>query len=86
MNPRAAGLIVLAAIIVAALVIWWLSRSAGVRRRDYRHLERERNLLAAAVQAIEIKADHYLDLDSVLAMDVLTIVRQLNTDRMELTR
>ncbi|WP_106193822.1 hypothetical protein [Umezawaea tangerina] len=78
--------IVIGAIALAALVIWWLSRSAGVRRRDFRRLERERNLLATAVQQIEIKADTYRDLDSVLASDVRTILRKLNTDRMDLTR
>ncbi|PRY35312.1 hypothetical protein CLV43_114230 [Umezawaea tangerina] len=86
MNPRAVLVIVIGAIALAALVIWWLSRSAGVRRRDFRRLERERNLLATAVQQIEIKADTYRDLDSVLASDVRTILRKLNTDRMDLTR
>jgi hypothetical protein len=86
MNPRVALLLVVGVIAIAVLIFWWLSRSAGVRRRDFHRLERERNLLATAVQEIDVKADTYRDLDSVLAADVRTILRKLNTDRMDLTR
>lgn len=86
MKPLMALLLIVGAAALVALLLWWLSRSAGVRRRDFDRLIRERNLLATAVQQIDVKADTYRDLDSVLAADVRTILRQLNTDRMDLTR
>ena len=86
MRPLIALLVIVGAVALVALMLWWMSRSAGVRRRDYRLLQRERDLLATAVQQIDIKADDYRDLDSVLASDVRTILRKLNTDRMELPR
>lgn len=90
MNPRALLLVLLAVIAVIALLVWltawWIRRSAGVRRSDYKLMRQERDLAWKALQDIELKADHYRDLDSVLATDVRTILRSYNTDRMELNR
>lgn len=90
MNPKAAGLIVLVALIAVAavvwLIVWFLARQAGVRRREFARMKVERNLMDRALLAIEEKADLYLDLDSVLATDVRRIVRKLKNDRMEITR
>jgi hypothetical protein len=86
MNPRVAALVFLGAAAVIALTIWWMSRSAGVRRSDFNRMREERDLAWKALQEIEEKADHYRDLDSVLATDVRTILRTHNTNRMELSR
>jgi len=89
-NPRALALILVAVVVVIALVVWavvwWLGRQAGVRRAEFERLRKERNLLARAVAAVEEKADAYRDLDSVLAADVRSIIRNLNADRLDLDR
>lgn len=86
MNPRAFLLIVLCAAAVVALVLWWLSRQAGVRRREFARVRIERALAVRALHEIEAKADHYRDLDSVLAADVRSILRDYTNQRMELDR
>lgn len=86
MNPRVAFLLILCAVAVAALVVWWLSRHSGVRRRDFARVRTEQDLAVRALQQIEAKADHYRDLDSVLAADVRSIVRNYTNQRMELDR
>jgi hypothetical protein len=85
-NPRVAALILLAVVAVVALTIWWMSRSAGIRRSDFKRMRDERDLAWKALQEIEQKADHYRDLDSVLATDIRAILRSHNTNRMELSR
>lgn len=89
MNPRAAGLIVLVAVVALGLVAWlvvrFLARSAGIRRGEYRRMKKERDLMVRAILLIEERADLYLDLESVLATDVRRIIRKLDADRMELT-
>lgn len=90
MNPRAFLLILLVAAVVVGLLIWlaiwWISRSAGVRRADYRLMRQERDLAWKALRDIEDQADLYRDIDSVLATDVRSILRAHNNDRMELNR
>lgn len=90
MNPRAAGLIVLVALItltaIVWLVVWFLARQAGVRRAEFMRMRGERDLMARALLAIEEKTDIYRDLESVLATDIRRIVRKLDNDRMEITR
>jgi hypothetical protein len=80
MNPRAALLIIVAAVIVLGLLvwlaIWWIGRQAGVRRAEYKRMTQ-------AIAQIDAKADLYRDIDSVLAADVRQIIRNLNTDRMD---
>lgn len=88
MNPRAAALIVgvvlLGVIAAAWLITWYLGRRAGVRRREFARMKRERDLMARALLEIEERADLYRDIDSVLATDVRRVVRELKTDRMEI--
>lgn len=90
MNPKALALILLVVVVVVAVVVVvvvrWLGRQAGVRRADFERLRAERNLLARAVAEIEEKTDTYRDIDSVLATDIRTIVRNLNADRLDLNR
>lgn len=90
MNPRAFLMILLAAAAAIALLVWltawWISRSAGVRRSDFKQMRQERDLAWKALRDIEVKADYYRDLDSVLAADVRIILRSYNDDRMELNR
>lgn len=90
MNPKALVVIILVGLIVLAgivwLIVWFLSRQAGVRRAEFKRLQRERNLMAQALLEIETAADTYRDLESVLATQVRGIVRQLNTQRMELNQ
>lgn len=90
MNPRSLALILVAIVVVVGLVVWlvvwWLGRQAGVRRTELERLRGERNLLAKAVAAIDEKADTYRDIDSVLAADIRTIIRNLNADRLDLDR
>lgn len=86
MNPRAALLVLLAVGAVIALTIWWMSRSAGVRRRDFKQMREERDLACRALWDIEDKAVIYSDIESVLATEVRTVIRLYNQDRMELNR
>ena len=84
MNPRLALLIILAAVAVAALVIWWISRSAGVRRKDFKRAQHERELALHVISQIESKAAFYSDLDSVLAAEVRDVISTFRTNRLEL--
>lgn len=90
MNPKAVAAIVIVALVVlaalVALAMWWLSRQAGVRRAEYRQMQRDRNAALLAVQQIDMKADQWRDVDSVLASEIRTIVRELNNNRMELSQ
>jgi hypothetical protein len=86
MNPRIALLLLLAAAAVIALTVWWISRSAGVRRKDLTAMRCERDLAVTALHKIELKADQYRDIDSVLAADVRQILRDHTKSRMELHR
>jgi len=83
-NPRLVLLIVLAAIAVAALIVWWISRSAGVRRREHIRTQLEFDLAQYAITEIEIKAALYSDLDSVLAAEVRGAINTFRTNRLEL--
>jgi hypothetical protein len=85
-NPRVAFLLILCAVAIVALVLWWLSRHSGVRRRDFTRVRTERDIAIRALHQIEAKADHYRDLDSVLAADIRSIVRDHTNQRMELDR
>lgn len=84
MNPRLALLILLAAVAVAALIVWWISRSAGVRRKEFRRAQHERELALHTITVIEGKAALYNDLDSVLAADVRSAINTFRTNRLEL--
>ena len=90
MNPRAfLGFVLVVAVAVALIVWlagWWISRSAGVRRKDFSLMREERDLAVKALHQIELKTDLYRDIDSVLATDVRTILRDHSTNRMELNR
>lgn len=90
MNPKAFALLVIvvvaAIVLVVWLIVWWIGRQAGVRRVEFERLRNERNLFAQAVAAIDEKADTYRDIDSVLATDIRTIIRNLNAERMDLGR
>lgn len=90
MNPRAAALLILGAIVllaaIIALIVWLVGRQAGVRRRDYKLVVAERSLLARAVVDISTAADLYRDIDSPLASQVRTIVRDVDQKRLDLTR
>jgi hypothetical protein len=68
------------------LIVWLLSRQAGVRRAEFARMQRDREAMARAVLAIEEKSDTYRDLDSVLATDIRRIIRQLDADRMEINK
>jgi hypothetical protein len=90
MNPRAVFLLILAAVVVLAaiigLAVWLIGRQAGVRRREFRRIQAERNLLASAIADINTAADLYRDIDSVLAARVRGTVRALESNRLELDR
>jgi hypothetical protein len=86
MNPRVALLLILVAVLAAVLVVWWFTRQAGVRRRDFNRVRAERDLAVRALNGIEAKTDLYRDLESVLATDVRLILRDYTTKRMELDR
>jgi hypothetical protein len=88
-NPRAAFLLILAALVVLAaviaLIVWQIGRQAGVRLREYKRVVDDRNLHARAIADIAAAADLYRDIDSVLATQVRDTVRTLNSNRMDLT-
>jgi type II secretory pathway pseudopilin PulG len=88
-NPRAAalivGIVVVGVVAAAWLITWYLGRRAGVRRREFARMRKERDLMAKALLEIEERADLYRDIDSVLATEVRRVVRELKTDRMETT-
>lgn len=90
MNPRALLLGILVAAVVIALLVWltawWIRRSAGIRRADYKLMRQERELACRALWDIEDKAVVYSDIESVLATEIRTIIRLYNQDRMELNR
>jgi hypothetical protein len=84
-NPRAAALIVLAGVVLFALVVWSIRRNAGVRRREFRRVTRDRDRLLAVLDRIEAAANLFSDLDSVLAEQVRHIIRT-DANRSELPR
>lgn len=90
MNPRALLLVLLITAVAIALLVWltawWIRRSAGVRRADYKLMRQERDLAVKALNEVEEKTDLYRDIDSVLATDVRTILRRYDNFRMELPR
>jgi hypothetical protein len=84
LNPRVVLLIVLAAVAVAALIVWWMSRSAGVRRKDFRRVQLERDYAVRALHEISQYVDVYRDIDSLLAAAVRPSITEFNQNRMEL--
>jgi hypothetical protein len=81
-------MVVVAVLVLAALIAlacWVLSRQAGVRRREYKRMQEERNLALKAVRDIELQSDQYRDLESVLATEIRRVTRELNDKRMELS-
>jgi hypothetical protein len=88
-SPKAVALIaVLIAVTLVALIVltyWLLSRQAGVRRREYKRMQTERNLALKAIRDIEVQADQYRDLESVLAAEIRRVTRELDDKRMELS-
>lgn len=80
-------LLAIVALAALALVVWIIARQAsGIRRREYRRLLAERNLLAVAIADITAAADLFRDIDSVLAAQVRTTTRSLDQKRLDLTR
>jgi len=90
MNPKAAALIIGAIIVVAIVLIglgyWLVARNAGVRRREYTAMRTERNNAWRALANVEDAAAQYADIDSVLAAQIRTIIREHNQEKMEITR
>lgn len=89
-NPKAAALIVLGVVVVAAVLIglgyWLVTRNAGIRRREYAAMRTERNNAWRALNNVEDEAATYADIDSVLASKIRTIIRAHNEEKMEITR
>ena len=81
MNPKLAALLVVGGIAVVAalvaLVLVVIDRRAGVRRKAY-------NAAMDALADIEVEADRYSELDSVLAGAVKTRIRDLHRKQREL--
>lgn len=90
MNPRAVALILLAVAVALfllyVLAVWLVRRQAGVRRAEFNRVRRERDVLAKAMHAIELRADLFRDIDSPLATAVRDIIRQSDVDRMEINK
>lgn len=78
MHPVAA----LALILTAAVVGWLIGR----RHQPSAALRVEHGLYVRALLDIEAAADLYRDIDSPLATEIRTIVRTLNTNRLENTK
>lgn len=81
MNPKAAALIIFAAMVAVALLLWLayvsIRRVAGVRKRDMK-------LMRSTLIRIEEAADEYRDIDSPLASEIRTIIRETRQQREEI--
>lgn len=81
MHPVAA----LALSLIALAVGWLIARHqpGSARRAEVRRLRAEHGLYVRALLDVEAAADLYRDIDSPLATEIRTIVRTLNTNRLE---
>lgn len=90
MNPRAALLIGIIALVALALIIgfgyWLVTRNAGVRRKEYEAMRRERNLAQEALDQIEDHVVALSDLDHPLAAAIRPVLREHEINRREIAR
>lgn len=85
MNPRAVLLVALVVLLVIGGmiggVIWLISRSAGVRRKEFQAMADERNNALTAIFLIEDKVRDLSDLDHPLATSIRTVLREHDIQR-----
>lgn len=88
MNPRAFLLIALAVIAVLLVlgggVYWLISRNAGVRRKEFEAMRRERNNALDALDKIEESVRTWSDIDSVLAASIRPVLHEHAAQRREI--
>jgi hypothetical protein len=88
MNPKAVALIVFGIIVVITLLIglfvWWVGQRSGVRRADYKRMQRQLNAAETALDSIGREADLYRELESMLATQVRTHISGYNQKQREL--
>lgn len=90
MNPRLVLLIVVIIVAVVAALAFLAYRgvraNAGVRRREYELMRRERNTAYETVRKIENTLGEYREIDHPLASKLGPIVREFNEERWEIRK
>jgi len=89
-NPRLVLLIVVVIIAVVALLSYLMYRgvraNAGIRRREYELMRRERNAAYETVRKIESALDEYREIDHPLASKLGPLVREFNEEKWEIRK